>query len=97
MVKYNYETFKKGPLSVLELWAGLTMSLAVFNLLPIPVLDGGHILVIAVESLRRGRRLSLQQQQNFMLAGLAVILCLFVAVMSNDIFKLVHGKLHLPQ
>jgi regulator of sigma E protease len=72
------------------LMAQLSMSLAVFNLLPIPILDGGHLLIFAIEAFRRGRRLTMEQQQNFMLAGLAVIGVLFVLIMFNDILRSVH-------
>jgi regulator of sigma E protease len=77
----------KGPAYVAMVAGNLTFSLAIFNLLPIPILDGGHLLIFFVESLRRGRRLTPQQQQNFMLAGLVMIGLLFIAVMTNDVLK----------
>jgi regulator of sigma E protease len=79
-----------GGASVPLLMAQLSMSLAIFNLLPIPILDGGHLLIFAIEALRRGRRLTVQQQQSFMLAGLAVIGILFVLIMFNDIMRTIH-------
>ena len=65
--------------------ASLSISLAVFNLLPIPILDGGHLLTFFIEWVRRGKRLTDQQQQWFMMTGLGIIATLFVLIMSNDI------------
>jgi regulator of sigma E protease len=84
-----------GPGYILSVAGAVTLSLALFNLLPIPILDGGHLLIFLIEALRRGRRLSPQQQQNFMLAGLVCIGLLFIAVMSNDILKAINHT--LPQ
>lgn len=81
-----------GPPGYAELLAELSLSLAFFNLLPIPILDGGHLLIILIESVRRGKRLTTEQQQNMMLAGLAVIGVLFVMVMYNDILRFVHHE-----
>ncbi|MDR3710533.1 MAG: M50 family metallopeptidase [Capsulimonadaceae bacterium] len=82
-----------GPDYIALVAGQLTISLAVFNLLPIPILDGGHLLIFFIEAVRRGRRLTMQQQQNFMLAGLVCIGLLFIAVMSNDIMKAIHHQL----
>jgi regulator of sigma E protease len=87
------QAVKDGPGDVLLLAAQLSISLAIFNLLPIPILDGGHLLLFGIEGLRRGRRLTIEQQQNFMLAGLAIIGVLFVFIMFNDVWVRV---LHHP-
>ena len=86
---------KNGLADKINLMAGLSISLAVFNLLPIPVLDGGHLLTFFIEWVRRGKRLTDQQQQAFLMMGLAIIGVLFVLVMSNDILRTVHHQ--LPQ
>lgn len=91
----TYSAVEHGPGYIVWIAAQLTMSLALFNMLPIPILDGGHLLIFLIEALRRGRRLSPQQQQNFMLAGLVCIGLLFLAVMSNDILKMINHQ--LPQ
>lgn len=84
-----------GPPAVLEELAELSLSLALFNLLPIPILDGGHLLEFAIEKIRSGRRMTPEQKQNFMLAGLAVIGVLFVLIMFNDVLRTIHHQ--LPQ
>lgn len=90
MAEMTRSAVKQGPIQVLMLLAQLSMSLALFNLLPIPILDGGHLLEFAIEKVRSGRRLTPEQKQNFMLAGLAVIGVLFVLIMFNDVLRTVH-------
>ncbi len=90
MAQMTKQAVNAGGPNVPLLAANLTMSLALFNLLPIPILDGGHLLVFFIEACRRGRRLTMEQQQNFMLAGLAVIGVLFVLIMFNDILRTIH-------
>jgi regulator of sigma E protease len=86
----TYQAVKGGFPEVYFLAAQISISLAIFNLLPIPILDGGHLLMFAVEATRRGRRLSVAQTQNYLLAGLAIIGLLFVAIMVNDISQRFH-------
>jgi regulator of sigma E protease len=66
--------------------AQLSFSLAVFNLLPVPNLDGGHMLLLTLEVIRR-RRLEPQAQKAVAMVGLAIIGVLFVLIMSKDILK----------
>ena len=80
---------KNGLVVEVNLMASLSLSLALFNLLPIPILDGGHLLTFFIEWVRRGKRMTEQQQQVFLMAGLAIIGTLFVLIMSNDIVRAV--------
>jgi len=86
---------KNGLVDKINLMASLSVSLAVFNLLPIPILDGGHLLTFFIEWVRRGKRLTDQQQQASLMFGLAIIGILFVLIMSNDIIRTVTHQ--LPQ
>ena len=86
---------KNGLVEKINLMAGLSISLALFNLLPIPILDGGHLLTFFIEWVRRGKRLTDQQQQAFLMTGLVIIGCLFLLIMSNDILRTVTHQ--LPQ
>ncbi len=80
----NYVTHKGlGP--TIWLAAMLSISVGIFNLLPIPPLDGGQMAVAFAELLRGGRRLSVQVQQAVMSAGLALIAVLFVVVTFIDV------------
>jgi regulator of sigma E protease len=68
----------------------LSVNLAVFNLLPVPILDGGQVVVQVVEAVR-GQPLSDRARENVARVGLALILALFVMVTFNDIKRLVVG------
>ncbi len=66
--------------------AFVSLQLGVFNLLPIPVLDGGHILVLGAEAVMR-RDLSDRVKERVMQAGLVFLLFVFAMVMYNDLAK----------
>jgi len=89
----THSAVQKGFGSILFISAQLSIGLFIFNLLPIPILDGGYLLLFLVEALRRGRKLTEQQQQAYMLTGLVCIVLIFFMVMSNDILKLVNHQL----
>ena len=65
----------------------LSINLAVLNLLPIPVLDGGQLLFLGVEALR-GRPLSLEQRLRLSHVGLILVVGLMVWVITNDFLRL---------
>ncbi|SFR50654.1 site-2 protease. Metallo peptidase. MEROPS family M50B [Marinobacter daqiaonensis] len=67
--------------------AYLSVSLGILNLLPIPVLDGGHIVYYTIEAIRR-RPLSEQTQAIGLRIGLAMILTLMVFALYNDLMRL---------
>ncbi len=67
--------------------AFVSLQLGIFNLLPIPVLDGGHILVLVAEAILR-RDLSERVKERLMQAGLVVLLLFFALVMVNDAGKI---------
>jgi regulator of sigma E protease len=84
-----------GLVQVLWLAAQLSISLAIFNLLPIPILDGGHLLNFLIEWVRGGKKMSEEGQQRFMLAGLAIIGTLFIWIMTKNILQVIFHQ--LPQ
>lgn len=69
----------------------ISMNLAIVNLLPIPALDGGHLLFMIIEKLR-GRKLAESFQQKAIQAGFMLLMLLMVFVLVNDIRGLVSGK-----
>lgn len=73
---------------LLLLIAFISINLAVFNLLPIPILDGGQILIMLLES-AKGSPFSLRTREVILKAGLGLILMLLALVMYNDIRRLV--------
>ncbi len=72
------------------LTALLSMVLAFMNLLPIPALDGGHMMFIAIESIT-GRKLSDKFMERAQIVGMVLLLGLMVFAVGNDIFKIVGG------
>jgi regulator of sigma E protease len=64
----------------------ISINLGLLNLLPIPVLDGGHLLIFAVEAVRR-RRLSTRVREAVVMVGLALIVALTVLALKNDIVR----------
>jgi regulator of sigma E protease len=75
-----------GLLALIHFIALLSISLAIFNLLPIPIFDGGHIFLLALEKIRN-RKISLKTEQRINQVGLAIIIVLIVLVTFNDILK----------
>ena len=77
-----------GWIALLSLMASISLNLALLNLMPVPVLDGGQIAILGVEGLFR-RDLSLKWKEGFAIAGALVIVMLMVTVLYNDIARLV--------
>lgn len=81
-----------GWYSILFLTAYLSLNLAVVNVLPIPALDGGRVLLILIELLRRGKRLSPERESLVNLIGMAALLFLIALVTLNDIGGFFTGR-----
>lgn len=81
------DTFStRGWRDFLRIMAIISISLGVFNLIPLPILDGGHIVFAIIES-ARGKPLSAGVQQAFLKVGLSLILLLMVFALYNDISR----------
>jgi regulator of sigma E protease len=76
-----------GWLEVFALMAALSVQLGLLNLLPIPVLDGGQILLLLVEG-ARGRDLAPAVKEKILLTGFLMIILLMVTVIGLDVLKL---------
>jgi regulator of sigma E protease len=70
----------------LRFMALFSVNLAVLNLLPIPVLDGGHLLFLAIEKLR-GRALTVEQRLRWSNVGFIIVMGLMVWALSNDVLR----------
>lgn len=77
---------RQGPSRFLEFMSAISLSLAIFNLLPIPVLDGGHIFLLGVEFLHR-KPLSMKKRELVQKIGLLILIPLFLFVFYNDIAR----------
>jgi regulator of sigma E protease len=81
-----------GWVALLQLAALLSINLAVLNLLPLPMLDGGRIMFVAVEILRGGKRVPPEKEALVHLAGFVVLLCLVVVISYWDILRIINGE-----
>ena len=77
-------------MNLLNLSALLSANLFIMNLLPIPALDGGRLLLFLVEAIR-GKRLNEKLEGRIHLVGFVLLMALMVFVMYNDIVKLITG------
>ena len=80
------QAVRRGPLDVISLMVVISINLGILNLLPIPILDGGNILLLAIEGIMR-RDLSLRFKERFVQVGLVFLLVIFAIVMYNDILR----------
>src|SRR5690606_41507345 len=78
-------------LSLLNLAAVLSVAVGFVNLLPIPILDGGHLLFYGIEAVRGGKPLPPSAQEWAYRAGFAVMASLFLFATWNDITRLFPG------
>jgi len=78
------QAVQSGPVDTINLMAMISLNLGILNLLPIPILDGGHILLLSIEGVRR-RDLSLAFKERFIQVGFVFLLLLFAFVMYNDV------------
>jgi regulator of sigma E protease len=84
----SHQVAAEGFVELLKLAALLSTSIGLLNLFPIPLLDGGHLLFYAIETIR-GRPLSERAQEVGFRIGLAIVVVLMVFATKNDIVKYV--------
>ena len=81
------EVAKLGFLNLLYFTAILSIFIGLFNLLPIPILDGGHLLILVIEKLR-GKPLEAEKINFMYLIGISLMIILFVIATYKDILRL---------
>jgi regulator of sigma E protease len=81
------ESAQAGWVALLALMASISLNLGLLNLLPVPVLDGGHILIMALEAVAR-RDFSMQVKEKMLLAGFVFLMALMVTVIYNDLTRI---------
>ena len=87
IAKIAGETASAGLNALLGLMAFISINLGFINILPIPGLDGGHVLIALIEGIIR-RDLPLKVKMGIQQAGLLILLMLFITIMVNDIQRL---------
>jgi regulator of sigma E protease len=80
------ESAQAGWVALLSLMAVISLNLGLLNLMPVPVLDGGHILILVLEGVAR-RDFSMQVKEKMLLAGFVVLMMLMVTVIYNDLTR----------
>src|SRR5205085_12348800 len=80
------ESMTRGLFAFLTNMAIFSIGLGVLNILPIPVLDGGHLMLLGIETLR-GKPLTLRQMEVIQGVGLIFILALMGIAFSNDVAR----------
>ncbi|MHB9038130.1 MAG: site-2 protease family protein [Armatimonadota bacterium] len=90
IAKITQSSVARGIYPVMSLLGGLSLSLAFINMIPIPIVDGGHLVILAVEAIRR-KRLTREQMQVVTLIGVAILGVIFVTVIWSDLFKISQG------
>jgi len=81
------ESAQLGWLALAGLMVSLSLNLGLLNLMPIPMLDGGHIFIMALEGIAR-RDFSVRVKEKMLLAGFVVLMMLMVTVIYNDLARL---------
>ncbi|HXG93136.1 MAG TPA: RIP metalloprotease RseP [Blastocatellia bacterium] len=93
------EASKSGAMMVFQLMGILSLNLGIFNLLPIPVLDGGLIFMLALEAFLGlfGLPLTMRIKERMMQVGFVMLMLLMGFVIFNDIAKMIPGRDTQPQ
>ena len=90
IARLSGDAAREGPMAFVGLMAMVSLNLAVFNLLPIPILDGGLILLLLIEMVMR-RDMSMQVKEAVFKVGMVFLMAVVVFVLYNDISKLLPG------
>ncbi len=81
------ESAQAGWIALFALMATISLNLGLLNLLPIPVLDGGHIFIMGIETIAR-RNFSLQVKEKMLFVGFVLLMTLMVTVIYNDLTRI---------
>ena len=88
IAQFAGQAAKTGIVSLFSFMAFLSVSLSLLNVLPIPALDGGHLLFLGIEKIR-GKPLSLKQRAAMQQIGLAFLILLAIFITYNDFLRLI--------
>ncbi len=83
---------QSGWQTLLDFAALLSINLAIINILPLPMLDGGRIAFVLLEVVRRGKRIAPEKEALVHLVGLALIITLAVVITYFDVIRLIRGE-----
>jgi len=90
------EVIKAGISPLLEFAALISINLGIFNLLPIPGLDGGRLVFVLLEWARRGKRISPQKEGMVHMIGFLAMILLILVISYFDVARIIRGESLLP-
>ena len=91
IVQESSRAARRGVGDLISFMALVSLNLGVLNLLPIPILDGGHILMLGIEGVLR-KDLSLKIKERVVAVGMVFLLLVFLVVMYNDVLRLLPSQ-----
>ena len=89
IAKIAGETASSGAYALLSLMAMLSINLGLINILPVPGLDGGHVMIALIEGILN-RDLSLKTKLNIQKIGIILLMTLMFTIMINDVLRLIN-------
>jgi regulator of sigma E protease len=81
-----------GAAALFEFAALISIILGIMNLLPLPALDGGRLIFVIIEAIRKGKRISAKKESFVHMIGFALLMTLFVVISYNDIQRIISGE-----
>jgi len=90
------EVAKEGISPLLELAAFISINLGIINLFPIPALDGGRIVFVLLEWVRRGKRIRPEREGMIHFIGFAMLIAVIIAITYHDIIRIISGESLIP-
>ena len=81
------KTFREACLTLFELMSFITINVGIFNLIPFPALDGGRLVFLIIEAIRK-KQIPAKIEGTIHFAGLALLMLLMIAVTFQDVFKI---------
>ena len=96
IVQLTGEAAKSGIHPLLQFAGIISLIIAIFNLFPLPALDGGRIVFVVLEWLRRGKRVSPRIEGIVHSIGFVLLIAFLVAITYQDIARLISGESILP-
>ena len=96
LIQLTAEVAQFGLLPVLQIAATICLLVGICNLFPLPALDGGRIVFVLLEWLRRGKRISPRTEGMIHVIGFAMLLIFIFAITYQDIIRIIRGERLLP-
>jgi len=90
------EVARAGLSPLLEFAAFISINLAIINLFPLPALDGGRIVFVLLELVRRGKRISPQTERLVHFVGFALLITVMLIITYQDILRIISGESLIP-